>query len=135
MVERVMAILGDFVFSANRVEFSSLSKSVTYRYAKVSKLSGVDELHAVGAESELKSLSGRVSVLHVGKDPLRALRRLASLKITLAMYLGNGDYMGLFQVEGVRENGDNIFDNGVPLEIGFSVELIRVDGEVFDESI
>ncbi len=125
---RIMAILGAFVFSANKKEFHNMGKTTKYHFAKIDKISTDAEYHAVGGKEERRTVSGRINVLESGSEPLAVLETMAELKLEYPLFLGNGRYLGLFIIEEVEIKESKIIDNGAGVQIDFSIKIIRTDG-------
>ena len=125
---RLMAILGAFVFSANQKEFHKLDKSTRYHFAKIKKVMGNTEYHAVGGKDEVRTFSGRINVLESGSEPLAVLETMGELKLEYPLFLGTGRYLGLFIIEEVTQKESKIIDNGAALQVDFTVKLTRTDG-------
>jgi len=127
MSRNIMAILGIFVFTTNKREFSSIKRDSSYKFAKVEKIAAGTEYHPVGAVEQKIVISGGVNAIEGGKDPMLSLRAMASLKWSYPMFIGDGDYLGMFVVDSISETGSKIWINGVALDIGFSITLTRTD--------
>jgi len=125
----ILAILGLFTFTASKREFSSIKRVTNYKFAKVEKIANTTEYHPIGTQDQAITIVGGVNAIEGGKDPLLALRAMASLKLPYPLFVGDGDYLGLFIVENISENGTKIFINGDALDIGFSISLTRTDGQ------
>ena len=128
-MKNVMALLGFFAFESPKRGFDKISKDTDYRYARVEKIANVPEFHAIGSQEQTLYIEGKVNAIEGGKDPLLLLRVMASQKEAYPLFLGDGDYLGSFIVQHISEDRGKIFGNGVGLEIGFGIELIRVDEE------
>lgn len=124
---KIMAMLGGFVFSANKKEFHTLDKSTTYSYAQIKKIKSPSEYHAVGASEQKITLSGTINALEGGSDPFVLLEAMAEVKIEYPLFLGNGKYLGNFKVDRIAERGTKIFDNGVPIDNRFTIQLTRTN--------
>jgi len=122
----MMALLGLFVFKANKKELTGIDTSTTYNYARVEKLAAPTEFHAVGTQDQSVTLQGRVNTLQGGKNPLDLLDVMAGFKIAYPLFIGDGDYRGDFIVEGISVGESKLLDDGVTLEIEFTVDLTRV---------
>ncbi len=129
MSKNIMAILGVFTFETNGTEFNSIKRDTKYKFAKVKKIANTTEYHPIGTQDQDVTIRGGVNAIEGGKDPLSTLRIMASLKLSYPLFIGDGDYLGMFIVEKISESGKKIFINGVALEIGFTVSLTRTDSQ------
>lgn len=125
---RIMAIIGGFVFSANDKEFHKMEKTTRYHYAKIRRIYGSTEYHAIGGRDEGRVISGRINTLQSGGDPLQVLELMAELKIEYPLFLGTGKYLGLFIIEDIKTIETKIIDNGAAIQVDFTVKISRTDG-------
>ena len=130
-MDNILALLGLFTFTANKREFSSIKRDTSYKYAKIEKIANVTEYHPIGTQEQSITITGGVNAIEGGKDPLSTLRVMASFKLPYPLFIGDGDYLGMFIVENISETGTKIFINGVALDIGFSISITRTDGGGF----
>ena len=130
-MSNILAILGVFTFETNKTEFKAIDRETSYRFAKVEKIANTTEFHPVGTQDQTITIAGGVNAIEGGKDPLSTLRLMANLKLPYPLFIGDGDYLGMFIVENISETGDKIFMNGVALEIGFTISLTRTDSQGF----
>lgn len=130
-MDNILALFGVFTFTSNKREFSSLKRDTSYKFAKIEKIANVTEYHPIGTQNQSITIAGAVNAIEGGKDPLSTLRLMSSLKISYPLFIGDGDYLGMFIVENISEDGSKIFVNGVALEIGFTISLTRTDSQGF----
>jgi len=128
-MENILAMLGVFTFTSSKREFSSIKRDTSYKFAKIEKIANTTEYQPIGTQNQSVTISGAVNAIEGGKDPLATLRLMASLKLSYPLFIGDGDYLGLFIVENISEDGSKIFINGVALEIGFTISLTRTDNQ------
>jgi len=124
---RIMAILGAFVFAANKKEIHKMDKSTRYHFARIDKIHTGTEFHAIGGRDEMRTLHGRINALQSGSNPMDLLEFMAELKLEYPMFLGTGRYLGLFIIEEIRIGEDKIIDNGAAIQVDFTVTLQRTD--------
>lgn len=125
---RIMAILGAFVFAANKKEIHKMEKTSRYHFAKIQKIHTGTEFHAIGGRDETRVLRGRINALQSGSNPMDLLETMAELKLPYPMFLGTGRYLGLFIIEEIKIKEDKIIDNGAAIQIDFTITIQRTDG-------
>ncbi len=123
---RIMAMIGDFMFSLDKKSFDTLSHSKEYSFAEIPKVNYYTGEQSVGKDIEELSITGTILTTKGGLDPLARLFAIADLKQSVPFIYGYGKVMGDFKITKIKEDLSLFLDDGISVRVGFNVELKRV---------
>jgi uncharacterized protein len=123
---RIMAMIGDFIFSLDTKSFNALSHSKEYSFAEIPKVNYYTGEQSVGKDIEEISLSGTILTPKGGLNPLARLFAIADLKQSVPFIYGYGEVMGDFKITKVKEDRSLFLDDGRSVRVGFNIEMKRV---------
>lgn len=124
----MMMALGMFVFMRQTLPYQSIQRVAEYRWPSNSRVGKRDAFQYLGPGDEKITLSG---VLYPeftgGKLTMIALRQMAEMGRAWPLLDGAGLIYGMFVIESVSETGSEMFADGTPRKIDFTLSLTRVD--------
>lgn len=123
---KVMAMIGNFIFSLSETSLETLSRNKTYSFSEKQKALSYSTFQAVGRMSEDISISGSTTTLRSGIEPLAVLFKVASEKKAVPLVFGYGAIYGDFIITKVSETRTIYLDDGRNVMVDFSFELKRV---------
>jgi uncharacterized protein len=123
---RIMAMIGDFIFSLDEKSFDALTHSKEYSFAEIPKVNYYTGEQSVGKDIEELSISGTILTTKGGLNPLARLFAIADLKQSVPFIYGYGEVMGDFKITKVKEDRSLFLDDGRSVRVGFNVEMKRV---------
>jgi len=121
-----MAMLDTFVFSLSQTDFNTLNRTRSYGFAEIQKAQDHAGLQSLGKDMEEISISGSVTTLRAGIDPLGALYVIADKKDAVSFILGYGTVLGDFSITKISEDKSIFLNDGRAIKIDFSIDLKRV---------
>ncbi|HJF74484.1 phage tail protein [Gallibacterium anatis] len=124
-----LAALGVFVFMRHTTPFQSLSREVSWRHPTNSVIGAMPKTQFLGKEGERITLQGRLAPeITGGRISLQMLETMAEMGDAYPLIDGASfALMGYFVVEKISEERSELFGDGAPRLIDFSVTLKRVD--------
>lgn len=122
----VMAMISDFVFTMNETDFNALTKNCSYGFAEIQKAQDYAGTQSTGKEAEDISISGSVTTLSAGINPLMALYKIASKKEAVSFILGYGLVLGDYVITKISENESIFLDDGCAIKVDFTIDLKKV---------
>lgn len=124
----MMMALGMFVFMRQTLPYQSMQRVAEYRWPSNSRVGKRAAFQYLGPGDEKITLSG---VLYPeftgGKMTMFAIRQMAEMGRAWPLLDGGGLIYGMFVIESVSETGSEMFADGTPRKIDFSLSLTRVD--------
>lgn len=122
----IMAMIGDFTFSFDKKQFDALSHSKEYSFAEIPKVNYYTGEQSVGKDIEELSITGTISTIKGGLNPLDRLFAIADKKQAVPFIYGYGEVLGDFKITKVKEDRSLFLDDGKSIRVGFNVEMKRV---------
>lgn len=124
----MLMALGLFVFSVPTLAYDELSRKSAYRHATTPRLGARDAAQFTGAGEETVSISGSAyAELSDGEASITQLRTMAESGEAWALVDGVGRVWGSYVILVVDEKHRAFWPNGLPRQIDFAIELLRVD--------
>lgn len=123
---RIMAMIGDFVFSLDKKSFDTLSHTKEYSFAEIPKVNYYTGEQSVGKDIEELNITGSILTTKGGLDPLEHLFAIADRKQAVPFIYGYGKVMGDFKITKIKEDLTIFLSDGISVRVNFSVELKRV---------
>ena len=130
-----MMILGAFSFSISTAAYQQIQRTTSYKWGEQTRLGDPLEKHkGVGGPTyqfisrgeETLNLNGTIYPHYNGGVLQVSLLRLeASLGVPLPLVEGAGFVLGLYIIEQVQETDSELFADGTPRKIEFSLSLKR----------
>ncbi|MFY9141459.1 phage tail protein [Sulfuricurvum sp.] len=121
-----MAMLDTFIFSLSKTDFDHLSRTRNYNFAEIQKAQDHAGLQSLGKDVEEITISGSVTTLRSGIDPLEELYAIADKKDAVSFILGYGKVLGDFSITKISEDMELFLDDGRHVKVGFSIDLKKV---------
>lgn len=121
-----MAMLDTFIFSLSQTDFDHLSRTRNYNFTEIQKAQDHAGLQSLGKDVEEITISGSVTTLRAGIDPLEELYTIADKKEAVSFILGYGKVLGDFSITKISEDMELFLDDGRHVKVGFSIDLKKV---------
>lgn len=121
-----MAMLDTFVFSLSKTDFDRLSRTRNYNFAEIQKAQDHAGLQSLGKDVEEITISGSVTTLRAGIEPMDELYAIADKKEAVSFILGYGKVLGDFFITKISEDMELFLDDGRHIKDGFSIDLKKV---------
>jgi len=124
---------GLFVFSSQTAPLAAASRRRNWRYARPAVHADRAPGKYLGPGDDALSFSGTISHDIAGQAlSLDALDLLATEGKAWPLVRGDGQVLGSYQLESVEETQRELFPNGQPRAIDFTLSLMRVADEQTD---
>ena len=130
-----LATLGVFVFTRQTVPFQSLDRTSSWRHPTNSVGGAMPKTQFTGKDSETVTISGRLAPeITGGKLSLAMLELMAESGAAFPLIEG-ADFMlmGFFVIESIQETRTELFGDGTPRLIDFTLNLKRTDDPLLIE--
>ncbi len=122
-----MMALGMFVFSLPTLAYQEMQRKSAWRHARSGRIGAIDATQFVGRENDTISLSGTAyAELMAGRASLDDLRDMAARGEAWSLIDGTGRAYGAFVITAIDEGMKEIFADGTPRKIDFTVELLEI---------
>ncbi|TCP99872.1 hypothetical protein C8J46_10210 [Sphingomonas sp. PP-F2F-A104-K0414] len=122
-----MMALGMFVFSLPTLAYQEMQRKSAWRHARSGRIGAIDATQFVGRENDTISLSGTAfAELMAGRASLDDLRDMAAKGEAWSLIDGTGRVYGAFVITGINEGMKEIFADGTPRKIDFTVDLLEI---------
>jgi len=133
----VTLMLGDFLFGASTLSVANFKKNRQWNVAEISRALSPQALQFCSAKAQTFSLDGTLfpgmftlsaqkdEQTAIGTTPLKNLRDMADTGESFWLVSGNGDVLGKFAIRGISETETRWLEEGTPLRVDFSVELVE----------
>ena len=121
-----MAMIDTFVFSLSKTDFDRLSRTRNYNFAEIQKAQDHAGLQSIGKDVEEVSISGSLTTIRSGIDPLGPLYLIAEKKKAVSFVFGYGAVLGDFLITKVSEDRSLFLDDGRAIKVEFSIDLKKV---------
>ncbi|KGQ66582.1 phage tail protein [Gallibacterium anatis] len=124
-----LASLGLFVFMQRTIPFQSLSRESSWRHPTNNVIGLMPKTQFIGKESETITISGRLAPeVTGGRVSIKLLELMADLGDAYPLIDGaTFELIGYFVIEKISEERTELFGDGVPRLIDFSMTLKRTD--------
>lgn len=124
-----LASLGLFVFMQRTIPFQSLSRESSWRHPTNNIVGLMPKAQFVGKESETITISGRLAPeVTGGRVSIKLLELMADLGDAYPLIDGaTFELIGYFVIERISEERTELFGDGAPRLIDFSMTLKRTD--------
>ena len=130
-----LATLGVFVFTRQTIPFQSLDRTASWRHPTNSVVGAMPKTQFTGKDSETVTISGRLAPeITGGKLSLAMLELMAESGAAFPLIEG-ADFMlmGFFVIESIQETRTELFGDGTPRLIDFTLNLKRTDDPLLIE--
>ncbi|MDA3978533.1 phage tail protein [Gallibacterium sp. AGMB14963] len=124
-----LASLGLFVFMQRTIPFQSLSRESSWRHPTNNVIGLMPKTQFIGKESETITISGRLAPeVTGGRVSIKLLELMADLGDAYPLIDGaTFELIGYFVIEKISEERTELFGDGAPRLIDFSMTLKRTD--------
>ena len=130
-----LATLGVFVFTRQTIPYQSLDRTSSWRHPTNSVVGAMPKTQFTGKDSETVTISGRLAPeITGGKLSLAMLELMAESGAAFPLIEG-ADFMlmGFFVIESIQETRTELFGDGTPRLIDFTLNLKRTDDPLLIE--
>ena len=130
-----MATLGMFVFTRQTVPFQSLERESSWRHPTNSIVGGMPRAQFTGKEGEKVTIGGRlIPEITGGRFSIKALELMADSGGSFPLIDGaTFELIGFFVIESISETRNEMFSDGAPRAIDFTLNLKRTDDPMLIE--
>ncbi|MEE8057943.1 MAG: phage tail protein [Pseudomonadales bacterium] len=135
-----MMTLGVFTFSISTAAYQQIQRTTSYQWASQSRLGhpllkhlgvGGPAYQYISPGDETLNLNGTIYPHYNGGTLQTSLLRLsAGLGVALPLIEGSGYILGRWIVEQVQETDSELFSDGTPRKIEFSLSLKRYNEDL-----
>lgn len=124
-----MAVLGMFVFTQKTVPFQTLERESNWRHPTNSVVGGMPKAQFTGKEGEKVTISGRLMPeITGGRFSIKMLELMADSGGSFPLIDGaTFELVGFFVIESLQETRSEMFGDGAPRVIDFTLNLKRTD--------
>lgn len=124
----MLAGLGLFIFETDSLLFDELSRSREWRHAQTERFGARPASQFLGPGGDTVTLSGTlVPELAGAYSSLDTLAEMADSGDAYPLADGSGTVFGQFTIGKIEERQSNFIVGGRARQIGFTIELTRVD--------
>lgn len=129
----MQACYGLFVFSMTTAPIKGINRQRVWRYARPNVLDTRAKGIFLGPGEDTITITGQISHDIAGHElSLDALALMGDEGKAWPLVKGTGQILGSFQLESIDETHRDLFPNGSPRAIDFSMSLTRVDDAITD---
>ena len=124
-----MAVLGMFVFTQKTIPFQTLDRESNWRHPTNSVVGGMPKTQFTGKDGEKITISGRLMPeITGGRFSIKMLELMADSGGSFPLIDGaTFELVGFFVIESLRETRSEMFGDGAPRAIDFTLNLKRTD--------
>ena len=124
-----MAVLGMFVFTQKTIPFQTLDRESNWRHPTNSVVGGMPKTQFAGKEGEKITISGRLMPeITGGRFSIKMLELMADSGGSFPLIDGaTFELVGFFVIESLSETRSEMFGDGAPRAIDFTLNLKRTD--------
>ena len=124
-----MAVLGMFVFTQKTIPFQTLDRESNWRHPTNSVVGGMPKTQFTGKEGEKITISGRLMPeITGGRFSIKMLELMADSGGSFPLIDGaTFELVGFFVIESLSETRSEMFGDGAPRAIDFTLNLKRTD--------
>ncbi len=119
----VMAMISTFAFDLSTRDFNRLDRTRSYNFAEIQKAQDHPGLQSIGKDMEEITISGSLTTLRSGVEPLDDLYTIANEKEPVPFVMGYGVVVGDFLITKISEGKSIFLDDGVHIQMEFSIDL------------
>lgn len=124
----MLMALGLFIFSVPTLAFDELARKTSYRHVSNARIGARDATQFTGIGDETVSIGGSAFFeLGAGEASIAQIRAMAETGSPWSLVDGTGGVWGSYVLITVDEKRRDVFPDGTPRRIDFSLELLRVD--------
>lgn len=122
-------LLGTTVFSVNTTTYNSITRAAAWQWQALSVIGKSPCYQYLGKGEITININGVVYPGQYGsKTQLLLLEQAAGLGVPLPMFSGAGVELGAWCVKSFSETRSELFDNGQPRKIEFTLDLVQYAG-------
>ncbi len=124
-----MAVLGMFVFTQKTIPFQTLDRESNWRHPTNSVVGGMPKTQFTGKDGEKITISGRLMPeITGGRFSIKMLELMADSGGSFPLIDGaTFELVGFFVIESLSETRSEMFGDGAPRAIDFTLNLKRTD--------
>lgn len=122
----VMAMISTFAFDLSRRDFNRLDRTRSYNFAEIQKAQDHPGLQSIGKDMEEITISGSLTTLRSGIEPIEELYAIADVKEPVPFVMGYGVVVGDFLITKIAEGKSIFLDDGVYMQLEFTIDLKKV---------
>lgn len=124
-----MAVLGMFVFTQKTIPFQTLDRESNWRHPTNSVVGGMPKTQFTEKEGEKITISGRLMPeITGGRFSIKMLELMADSGGSFPLIDGaTFELVGFFVIESLSETRSEMFGDGAPRAIDFTLNLKRTD--------
>lgn len=122
----VMAMISTFAFDLSSRDFNRLDRTRSYNFAEIQKAQDHPGLQSIGKDMEEITISGSLTTLRSGIEPLEELYAIADVKEPVPFVMGYGVVVGDFLITKIAEGKSIFLDDGVHMQLEFTIDLKKV---------
>ncbi|MFC0686550.1 phage tail protein [Novosphingobium clariflavum] len=123
----MLAALGMFVFDTTTLLFDGQSRKRDWRNERTERFGARSASQFTGPGDDKITIKGTLVPGVVGTySSLSTLAEMADEGEAQILLDGRGNNLGMFTIDSLSEDSDNLIDDGRPRSVGFSIELTRV---------
>ncbi|MFH0710137.1 MAG: phage tail protein [Pseudomonadota bacterium] len=119
-------MISTFAFDLSSRDFNRLDRTRSYNFAEIQKAQDHPGLQSIGKDMEEITISGSLTTLRSGIDPLDDLYTIADQKDPVPFVMGYGVVVGDFLITKISEGKSIFLDDGVHIQMEFSIDLKKV---------
>ncbi|BFU60751.1 MULTISPECIES: phage tail protein [Rodentibacter] len=130
-----LAALGMFVFTRQTVPFQSLDRQSSWRHPTNSVVGQMPKTQFTGKDSETVTISGRLAPEITGGTISLAMLELMAENGAAFPLIDGATFMpmGFFVIESIQQTRSELFGDGTPRAIDFTLNLKRTDDPLLIE--
>lgn len=122
--------LGQFVFDLNNLNYQTLERSTSWRFARNNRVGKRASSQFLGQGDDTITLSGWITPEICCKAAsLDKLRKMGNSGEPYVLVSGTGKVFGLFEITSLTETQTHLWPNGEARKIEFSLSLHHVDDD------
>ena len=124
-----MAVLGMFVFTQKTIPFQTLDRESNWRHPTNSVVGGMPKTQFTGKDGEKITISGRLMPeITGGRFSIKMLELMADSGGSFPLIDGaTFELVGFFVIESLSETRSEMFGDGAPRALDFTLNLKRTD--------
>ena len=124
-----MAVLGMFVFTQKTIPFQTLDRESNWRHPTNSVVGGMPKTQFTGKDGEKITIIGRLMPeITGGRFSIKMLELMADSGGSFPLIDGaTFELVGFFVIESLSETRSEMFGDGAPRAIDFTLNLKRTD--------
>ncbi|MBK1725729.1 phage tail protein [Halorhodospira neutriphila] len=129
----MLAVLGLFVFQLNTAPYQQFQRTTHQSWPGAERVGRRASYQYTGAGDDKVTLSGSLAPeITGGRINIDALHIMADLGLSYPLLDGEGTLYGLYAIERVDETRTELYGNGAPRKIEFTLSLKRTDDSPVD---